>query len=247
MTPDHYAALGLNPTCDEAVIREVYLALMREYHPDKNPSLAAAERARAITAAYAVLGDPDKRLSYDERRGNVLRIEVPANEAPNQRNIVPAGLFIAAAALWRRAVTATGMRTKRLWGRTQSQTNLAPALMRSAQVVANRQRQRFKLARVRLHTSTVAFQDTLVSAAGSLFADRRKLTDSDIANTTAASTPDLRQDKSEDASRLHSDDSPEALKKLERSYKRAQKFRAKQNHKFAHSRASRRFLPTAWR
>ncbi len=92
---------------------------------------------------------------------------------------------------------------------------LAPALMRSAQVAANRQRQRFKLARVRLYTSTVAFQDPIRSAAGSLFANWWKLMKRGIATNKVLSTPDLRQDKPEDASRLHSDNSPEALKNVQ--------------------------------
>ena len=47
------------------VIRAAYLALMRRYHPDKDGSPAASQRAQAIIAAFAVLGDPERRLRYD--------------------------------------------------------------------------------------------------------------------------------------------------------------------------------------
>ncbi len=47
------------------MIQAAYRALMRRYHPDADPSVEAAERAQAVNAAYAVLGDPDKRARYD--------------------------------------------------------------------------------------------------------------------------------------------------------------------------------------
>lgn len=65
---DHYATLGVAPRSEAAEIRVAYLALMRQYHPDKNDSPAAVERAHAVIAAYAVLGDVEKRLSYDWAR-----------------------------------------------------------------------------------------------------------------------------------------------------------------------------------
>ena len=65
MEQDHYATLGVAPTADQAAIRSVYRALMRRYHPDADSSPEAAEQARAINQAYAVLGDPGKRARYD--------------------------------------------------------------------------------------------------------------------------------------------------------------------------------------
>ena len=64
-TEDYYATLGVEPRSEAAAIRSAYLALMRRYHPDKNDSPAAVERAHAIIAAFAVLGDVEKRLHYD--------------------------------------------------------------------------------------------------------------------------------------------------------------------------------------
>ena len=76
VTADHYATLGVAPTTEDVVIRAAYLALMRRYHPDTNASPAAAARVRAITAAYKVLSDQDKRADYDRKRA------APAGIAP---------------------------------------------------------------------------------------------------------------------------------------------------------------------
>ena len=70
MTADYYATLGVAPTTEDVVIRAAYLALMRRYHPDTNASPTAAARARAITAAYEVLSDRDRRADYDRRRAD---------------------------------------------------------------------------------------------------------------------------------------------------------------------------------
>lgn len=68
MLPDHYATLGIAPSSRPAAIRTAYVELMRRYHPDRNPSAAGAAWVRAITAAYAVLGVPDRRAAYDLKR-----------------------------------------------------------------------------------------------------------------------------------------------------------------------------------
>jgi hypothetical protein len=93
VTPDHYATLQVSRTSEELVIRAAYLALMRRYHPDNNPSAHAAARSRAITTAYAVLGDPEKRADYDQLRAR----EEWAAETPPRR-VSPRFLTLAAAA-----------------------------------------------------------------------------------------------------------------------------------------------------
>lgn len=65
---DYYAVLGVSPTSEAIVIKAAFKALMLKYHPDTNKSADAAEKAQAINAAYAVLGDPDKRRAYDRQR-----------------------------------------------------------------------------------------------------------------------------------------------------------------------------------
>lgn len=187
MIPDHYAALGLRPTCEDEVIRAVYRALMRQYHPDKNPSPGAALRAEAITAAFAVLGDVEKRSNYDETRSHMMRTELAASTPPDRWKFLPAKLFTAANALGRRAVIATDARAKGLWGRVRSHANLVSEAMRSAKVGASRQRQRIKLAQVRFNASTATFQNTFVNAAGSLFSECRKLMKRETGDTMVVS------------------------------------------------------------
>lgn len=68
MTPNHYESLRVAPGAEDAVIRAAYRALMRLYHPDTNDDPDAQARVRELTAAYAVLRDPEKRAAYDAPR-----------------------------------------------------------------------------------------------------------------------------------------------------------------------------------
>ena len=62
---DHYGTLGVARTADDAAIRAAYLASIRRYHPDLNPSRDANDRAAEITAAFDVLRNKDERAAYD--------------------------------------------------------------------------------------------------------------------------------------------------------------------------------------
>jgi len=64
---DPYAILGVSRDADESAIRKAYRKLARELHPDVNPDNPAAEdRFKAVSEAYSVLSDPEKRKAYDE-------------------------------------------------------------------------------------------------------------------------------------------------------------------------------------
>ena len=63
MTVTHYDVLGVRPDADPAELRRAYLALARTHHPDRRGGDPA--RMRAINDAWATLGDPDRRRSYD--------------------------------------------------------------------------------------------------------------------------------------------------------------------------------------
>lgn len=57
-----YASLGLTPDASDDAIREAYLKLAKEFHPDVNPGDEVAEkRFKEIAEAYAVLSDPKRR------------------------------------------------------------------------------------------------------------------------------------------------------------------------------------------
>lgn len=59
----HYDVLGVERTADRATLREAYLRLARAHHPDRAGGDPA--RMQAINAAWAVLGDPERRAVYD--------------------------------------------------------------------------------------------------------------------------------------------------------------------------------------
>ena len=95
MIPDHYATLGVEPTAKPTAIRAAYLALMREYHPDRNRDPAAADRAQAIIAAFKVLGDFDRRNHYDWDRRREREVMAAAEAARPRR--IKAGVIAAGA------------------------------------------------------------------------------------------------------------------------------------------------------
>jgi molecular chaperone DnaJ len=64
---DLYGVLGVAKTASADEIKKTYRKLARRYHPDVNPgNKDAEERFKAISFAYDVLSDPDKRKIYDE-------------------------------------------------------------------------------------------------------------------------------------------------------------------------------------
>ncbi|HEU5151720.1 MAG TPA: molecular chaperone DnaJ [Iamia sp.] len=71
---DYYAVLGVAPDADQKAVTKAYRALARKLHPDANPGDSAAEeRFKEVSAAYDVVGDPEKRKEYDEVRALAAR------------------------------------------------------------------------------------------------------------------------------------------------------------------------------
>jgi DnaJ-class molecular chaperone len=64
---DLYQILQCTPSSTGEQIRSSYRKLAKRYHPDLSPNDASvAEHFQAVTAAYDVLSDPQKRTLYDQ-------------------------------------------------------------------------------------------------------------------------------------------------------------------------------------
>ncbi len=67
---DLYQILGVGRTASDADLRQAHRRLAKQFHPDLNPDdPKASDRFKEVAAAYAILGDPDKRARYD--RGEI--------------------------------------------------------------------------------------------------------------------------------------------------------------------------------
>jgi molecular chaperone DnaJ len=66
---DYYATLGVPSNASQKDITTAYRKLARQLHPDANPDdRAAEEKFKSVSAAYDVIGDPERRKEYDQVR-----------------------------------------------------------------------------------------------------------------------------------------------------------------------------------
>jgi molecular chaperone DnaJ len=71
---DYYRTLGVARDASDDDIKTAYRKLAVKYHPDRNGgSVDSEERFKAITEAYDVLRDPQKRAAYDRYGVDGLR------------------------------------------------------------------------------------------------------------------------------------------------------------------------------
>ena len=67
---DYYQILGLTRDASAEDIKKAYRRLARKYHPDVSKEAQAEEHFKAVSEAYEVLRDSEKRAAYDQLGSN---------------------------------------------------------------------------------------------------------------------------------------------------------------------------------
>lgn len=76
-----YEVLGVGPNSTDGEIRKAYVGLARRFHPDLHGG--ADDRMREVNEAWAVLGDPERRATYERSRS--ARVEPDPGFRPHDR------------------------------------------------------------------------------------------------------------------------------------------------------------------
>ena len=64
---DYYKILGVDKSIPQKDVKRAYLKRAKQFHPDLHPDDPKAKaKFQALTEAYDVIGDPDKRAKYDK-------------------------------------------------------------------------------------------------------------------------------------------------------------------------------------
>lgn len=78
---DPYDSLGVKKTASEKEIKTAYRRLAKEFHPDLNPGKTGIEeRFKEVSAAYALLSDPEKRRRFDAGEIDAAGVEKPERQ-----------------------------------------------------------------------------------------------------------------------------------------------------------------------
>lgn len=78
---DLYDILGVSRGADARALKRAYRALAKKLHPDTSTEPDAEARFQEVSAAYDVLGDPERRALYDEFGEDALRQGFDAEQA----------------------------------------------------------------------------------------------------------------------------------------------------------------------
>lgn len=94
-TPNHYHTLDVSPGATQTEIKQAYRRLAKLFHPDSNTNTANHEKIADVNAAYEVLGDPERRRTYDQQWSSQhTRLETagfsPRERARRQENAAAA-------------------------------------------------------------------------------------------------------------------------------------------------------------
>ncbi|MEB3291186.1 MAG: DnaJ domain-containing protein [Leptolyngbya sp.] len=68
----HYQILEVHETATQGEIKRAYRRLAKQFHPDSQTELASHDHIARINNAYEVIGDPARRVRYDQERRGVL-------------------------------------------------------------------------------------------------------------------------------------------------------------------------------
>ena len=64
---DYYKILGVDKTIPQKDVKRAYLKRAKQFHPDLHPDDPKAKaKFQALTEAYDMIGDPEKRAKYDK-------------------------------------------------------------------------------------------------------------------------------------------------------------------------------------
>jgi DnaJ-class molecular chaperone len=92
VTEDPYDILGVKRNASPEDIRSAYRRLARKLHPDLNPGDSAAEeRFKRMSAAYDLLGDPEKRARFDRGEIDATGAERPPPQSRYYRDFAGGG------------------------------------------------------------------------------------------------------------------------------------------------------------
>ena len=62
---NYYEILGISENATQEEIKQNYRKLSLQYHPDRNKTAGAAAKFQKINEANQILGDKQKRMTYD--------------------------------------------------------------------------------------------------------------------------------------------------------------------------------------